>query len=83
VLVVTRSHAVPVLRASLVAPVTRTIRRISTEIALDEQTGLPEPCVANVDTFSRISRRDLTEGVGALAHPRREISRALAALADC
>jgi len=83
VLVVTRSHAVPVLNAILVAPVTSTIRNISTEIPLDDQAGLREPCVANFDNLQRISRGDLTERVGALRHPRQAICRALSALADC
>lgn len=83
VVVVTRSHAVPVLNAILVAPVTRNVRHISTEIPLDDQPGLREPCVANFDNLQRISRGDLTERVGALADPHLEICRALAALADC
>jgi mRNA interferase MazF len=83
VLVVTRSHAVPVLNAVLVAPVTRTVRHISTEIPLDDRAGLREPCVASFDNLQRIAPRDLTERIGALRHPRLEICRALAALADC
>ncbi|CAN5297691.1 type II toxin-antitoxin system PemK/MazF family toxin [soil metagenome] len=83
VLIVTRSHAVPVLNAILVAPVTRTVRNLSTEIPLDDQVGLSEPCVATFDNLQRISRSDLTQRVGALAHPRRQICRALSALADC
>ena len=83
VLVVTRSHAVPVLNAILVAPVTRTVRNVSTEIPLDEQSGLREPCVASFDNLQRVSRGALTERVGSLAQPHRAICRALAALADC
>lgn len=83
VLIVTRSHAVPVLRAILVAPITRTARNISTEIPLDDQAGLREPCVASFDNLQRISRSDLTQRVGTLTHPRHAICRALAALADC
>jgi mRNA interferase MazF len=83
VLVVTRSHAVPVLNAILVAPITRTVRHVSTEIALDEKAGLRDPCAANFDNLQRVSRGVLTERVGALAYPRRKICRALAALADC
>lgn len=83
VLVVTRSHAVPVLHAILVAPVTRTIRNISTEVPLDEQAGLREPCVASFDNLQRISRRHLTERVGVLSHARQQICRALDAVADC
>jgi mRNA interferase MazF len=83
VLVVTRSHAVPVLHAILVAPITRTARHISTEIPLDDRVGLREPCVASFDNLQRISRSDLSERVGALPYPRIAICRALAALADC
>lgn len=83
VLIVTRSHAVPVLNAILVAPITRRARNISTELPLDEQVGLREPSVASFDNLQRVSRSVLTERVGALAHPRRAVCRALAALADC
>lgn len=37
VLVVTRNEAVPVLTGIVVAPVTRTVRRIPTEILLGEE----------------------------------------------
>ena len=83
VLVVTRSHAVPVLYAILVAPVTRTVRNVSTEIHLGQQTGLRQPCVASFDNLQRIPRGLLTERVGALSFEPLEICRALAALADC
>jgi mRNA interferase MazF len=49
--VVTRWHAVPLLTAIPVAPVTPTIRGISTEVRLDESAGLREPCVANFNTL--------------------------------
>ncbi len=83
VLVVTRTHAVPVLNAILVAPITTRIRQVSTELPLGEETGLREPCVASFDNLQRIRPAVLTERVGALAHRRRQICRALAALADC
>ena len=83
VLVVTRSHGVPVLRSILVAPVTRRIRQVSTEILLDDELGLPEPCAANFDNLQLMPRILLTDRVGAITRPRREICRALAALADC
>lgn len=83
VLVVTRSHAVPVLNAILVAPITTRIRRIATELPLGEEAGLREPCVASFDNLQRLRPAVLTERVGALPYPRRQICRALAALADC
>jgi len=83
VLIVTRSHAVPVLNAVLVAPITRTVRHIATEISLGDRAGLREPSVASFDNLQRIRRRDLAERVGALTDARAAICRALSALADC
>jgi mRNA interferase MazF len=83
VLVVTRSQAVPVLTWVLVAPVTRTVRGIPTEIPLGPDQGLAEPCVASFDNLQPIRRTFLTSRVGALADPRRAICAAVAAVADC
>jgi mRNA interferase MazF len=84
VLVVTRSEAIPVLTWVLVAPITRTVRALPTEIALGPEEGLPEPCAASFDNVQPVRRSFLTERVGTLAGERRnEICRALSALADC
>ena len=84
VLVVTRSEAVPVLDWIVVAPVTRTIRGIRTEIRLGEDDGLPEDCVASFDNLQTFRRTLLTARVTeASLHRRAAICRALAALADC
>ena len=83
VLVVSRSQAVTVLNRVVCAPVTRTIRGIPTEIALNESNGLREPCVASFDNLQLVRKSSLAERVGALANPRRHICTALGALADC
>jgi mRNA interferase MazF len=83
VLVVTRSEAIPVLTWIVVAPVTRTVRNIPTEIALDSEHGVDSPCAASFDNIQPIRRGFLTDRIGSLAHPRQEICRALGALADC
>ena len=84
VLVVTRSDAVPVLSRIVVAPVTRTIRGIPTEVPLGVSHGLPEDCVASFDNLQQIRVGFLTHRVGALAiGERQEICRALQAFADC
>ena len=84
VLVVTRSEAVPVLTWVVVAPVTRTVRGIPTEVPLGAEEGLPAPCAAAFDNVQPLRRSFLTERVGRLGDSRRtEICRALAALADC
>lgn len=54
VLVVTRSHAVLVLNATLVAPVTTKVRHVSTERLLGEETGLPRASVASFDNLRRV-----------------------------
>jgi mRNA interferase MazF len=83
VLIVTRSEAVPVLTWVVVAPVTRTVRRIPTEIPLGVEHGLDEPCVASLDNLQPIRRSFLTSRVGALGAPRPVICAALTAMADC
>jgi len=84
VLVVTRSDVVPVLRWVVVAPVTRTIRRIPTEVRLGGEHGLPDECVASFDNLQPIRRAFLSERVGALGLDEQdEICRAIRALTDC
>jgi mRNA interferase MazF len=83
VLVVTRSEAIEVLTGIVVAPVSRTVRAIPTEIPLGEQAGLDVECAASFDNLQRILRSALTERVGSLGARRDEICRALRALADC
>jgi len=84
VLVVTRSDAIGVLARVIVAPVTRTVRGIPTEVMLGPDEGLREPCVASFDNLLPLSRGLLSARVGRLAPARRvEICRALDALADC
>jgi mRNA interferase MazF len=83
VVVVTRSEAVAVLTAVVVAPVTRTVRSIPTELPLGRDEGLSVQCAASLDNLQRIRRTMLTEKAGDLGWRREEICRALRALADC
>ena len=83
VLVVTRSEAIPVLNRILVAPVTRTIRGIPTEVPLGSEDGLPEPCVASFDNLQPVPKSLLTSRLGSIWHRRHEICSALEALSDC
>jgi len=84
VLVVTRSEAVPVLTWIVVAPVTRAVRRIPTEVPLGAPHGLTVECAASFDNLQPIRRTYLTERVGQLdIEEIDEICRALGALADC
>lgn len=82
--VLTRDEAIPVLRAILVAPVTRTIRGIPTEVPLGPPEGLPTACVATLDTTTVFPRSMLARRMGTLSTTRmRELCDALAAATNC
>lgn len=84
VLIVTRNEAIPVLNQVLVAPITRTIRGIPTEIRLGHENGLASPCVANFDILQPLNVSRLAGRVGKLdVEQLDEICRALRALSDC
>lgn len=84
VLVVTRSGTIPVLTWLVVAPVTRTVRGIPTEVRLGPSHGLKDECVASFDNLQPIRRSFLAERVGALGIDEQdEICRGLRAMADC
>jgi mRNA interferase MazF len=83
-LVLTRDEAIPVLRTLLVAPVTRTIRRIPTEVPLGLDEGLATECVAALDATTVFPRSMLARRMGRLAPIRmHEVCDALAAATDC
>lgn len=84
VMVVTRSEAIPVLTWVVVAPVSRKVRSIPTEIPLGPAHGLDIECAASFDNLQPIRRSLLVDRVGALeSHERGKICSALQALADC
>ena len=74
----------PVLNIVIVAPITRTIRSIPTEIRLGPEQGLPMESVAQIDNMQPIRRSLLTSRVGSLGTATEsEICRSLSAFADC
>jgi mRNA interferase MazF len=83
VLVITRSHAIPALKRVVVAPVSRTVRGIPTEIGLGPSEGLTGECAASFDNLQTVLRSALSERAGSLGPRRREICETLRALADC
>ena len=84
VLVITQSEAIPVMQWVLVAPITRTVRQIPTEVALGAEQGLASFCTAAFDNMQPIRRTFLTERIGQLQVDQAdEICRALRAMADC
>jgi mRNA interferase MazF len=83
-LVLTRDEAIPVLRTVLVAPVTRTVREIPTEVALGSPEGLPVISAATMGNILAFPKAMLVRRMGALAPARRhELCEAVRAAVDC
>jgi mRNA interferase MazF len=83
-LVLTRDEAIAVLRTILVAPVTRTVRGIPTEVPLGPEEGLPTEGVATFDNVLTFPKSMLVRRMGALSVGRRvEPCEALRAAVDC
>jgi mRNA interferase MazF len=83
VLIISRDVAAGHLNRVIVAPVTRTIRSIPTEIALGADEGLDVDCAASFDNLGPQPVAMLTRRIGRLDDARVRICDALAALADC
>jgi mRNA interferase MazF len=56
VLLLTRSAVYGVRTSLTVAPVTRTVRNIPTEVSLGIEDGMPEKCVVNLDDLATIRK---------------------------
>lgn len=56
VLILTRDSILEYLNEVTVAPLTRTIRSIPTEVALTEADGVPSDCAVNCDHLQTVSR---------------------------
>lgn len=83
-LVLTRDEAIAVLRTILVAPVTRTVRGIPTEVPLGQGEGLPTEGVASLDNVLTFPKSMLVRRIGVLPATRRgEPCQALRAALDC
>ena len=83
-LVVSRDAANRVMQRVLVAPVTRRIRGIPSELPLDEAEGLPQRSVASFDNLQPFPKAMLVHRVGALGPDRsRDICRAAGTTLDC
>lgn len=59
VVLLTRDSALPFLGEVTVAPVTRTIREIPTEVLLTAADGMPRDCVVNLDHVQTVPKADL------------------------
>jgi mRNA interferase MazF len=67
VVLLSRDAAYRVRGAVTVAPITRTIRNIPVEVALDESDGLPSRCVANLDDIATIPKALIKRRIAVLS----------------
>ncbi len=82
--IVTRQAAIPVLGAVLVAPATRTMRGIPTEVALGPNDGMPTECVLALDNLLPVPKVLLTERITRLGAVKlTELCGALNVAAGC
>lgn len=84
VLVLTRDAAINKLNRLIVAPITKTLRGIPTEVELDEDDGMPKPCAASLDNISVIDAWALTEKITTLDVVKMQaVCASLTAAVDC
>jgi mRNA interferase MazF len=67
VVLLSRDSAYRVRVAVIVAPVTRTIRNIPVEVALDKSDGLPSRCVVNLDDIATIPKTLIERRIAVLS----------------
>ena len=84
VLVLTRGSAISYLSRVTVAPITTTIRGVSSEVALGPEDGMRQPCVANLHNVMTVSQRGVGRRLTQLSSLRmREVCAALAFALGC
>jgi mRNA interferase MazF len=67
VLLLTRSDMIPVLNAVTVAPLTRTIRGVASEVLVGQEAGLKEASAINLHHVVTIPRAGLGRFVGSVS----------------
>ena len=83
-LVLTRDRAIPVLDAVLVAPITRSIRGIATEVPLGDDDGMQFECVAAIDNVKSVPKAAFTRHLGSITAGRwPDVCAAMRAALDC
>jgi mRNA interferase MazF len=83
VLILTRELVRPHLRTVTVAPITTTIRGLSTEVGVDAANGLSEPSVVSCDNITTIPSDAVGAQIGVLLdHQELALSEAIMAAFD-
>lgn len=84
VLVMTRTDAIPVLHSVVVAPATRTVRSIPSELRAGPDDGMPSECAFSFDNLTLVPKTMLTDRLCILGPDRmHEACVALDAALDC
>jgi mRNA interferase MazF len=84
VLILTREGVIEALDAVLVASITSTIRGVDSEVYLDEQDGMKNPCVVNLHNLNTVRKKALGPPFATLSRLRMdEICAALAYSCGC
>jgi len=82
--VLTRDPLASILNAVIAAPITSTVRNLSTEVAVGPEDGVRVRSVANLDHVQLVSRSRLVRRVGRVKPTTmRAICEALATAVDC
>jgi mRNA interferase MazF len=83
VLILTRELVRPHLRTVTVAPITATVRGLSTEVSIGTANGLTAPSVVSCDNITTILSDAVGEQIGALLNSQEPaLSEAIAAAFD-
>jgi mRNA interferase MazF len=82
--VLTRQAAINVLNSVLVAPATRTVRGIATEVPLGRDDGMPDDCALSFDNLTTAPKALLTTRITTVPDARLpELCDALGAATGC
>ncbi|MCL2804293.1 MAG: type II toxin-antitoxin system PemK/MazF family toxin [Micrococcales bacterium] len=78
-LILTRSVALDHLSKVTIAPITSTVRGLSTEVSLDSANGLDHPCVASCDNLTTVPTSAIVRQIGLLLDSQEaDLTRAIA-----
>lgn len=82
-LVLTRETVRPYLTSVTVAPITSTVRGLSTEVPVGPANGLDHPCVVNCDSIRTVPATEVGRRIGLLLPDQEaELARAIAIAFD-
>jgi mRNA interferase MazF len=83
-LILSRHAVLETLRRPLVAPLTTRIRGLPTEVQLDADDGLPQPCAVSLDNVQPLAAALLVDRIARLDPERmRAVCDALAFAVEC